>query len=545
MAIKINLADIIGLKFGSVSIVNVRHGIILKWGTTTTPPPGDCVPTAADTPHQVCYLDETHTYGGSSSGTWDYNISGGTVLYYVHDIATYNAFYGQSLTAPQWCTTNGALATGVSCGACGTTTTTPAPTTTTPPPGCPDATGGIIAHHNGYTTHTFTEDGTFTPPECLTDVEVLIVGGGGGGAAGGGGAGGVGYISSVAVSGPVAVFVGAGGTAGHGYPGTPLPTAGSPSSFGDNESGGGGYGGTRGSPSDTVAGAGGTATGGGSPGNGGGGYYSDTAWTTGGAAGGAGAYAGGGNGNYKGNPYPSGGGGGAGGAGGDATANDTGGVGGQGVTTSFSGALKTYGRGGKGVTYFSADAAINGGANTGNGGSGIGGQNSGATAGAGGSGIVIVRYPMTISTTTTTPPPCEPVNYALATNGSTATATSTYLEYYPAKAINGDVTGWFDGAWQGWHSVGYVGLPQDFIVNFNDIREIDEIDMFTIQDEYQTPSTPTLEMTFSLYGITAYTISYDSTGPTIGFRLFLSLATIKFGASIHFLLSWPTRLGYM
>jgi hypothetical protein len=119
---------------------------------------------------------------------------------------------------------------------------------------------------------------------------------------------------------------------------------------------------------------------------------------------------------------------------------------------------------------------------------------------------------MTISTTTTTPPPCEPVNYALSTNGSTATATSTYESYVPSYAINGEVTGWYDGSWRGWHSLGYVGLPQDFIVNFNDIREIDEIDMFTCQDASTSPSTPTLEMTFSLYGITAYTISYDSTG---------------------------------
>ncbi len=65
------------------------------------------------------------------------------------------------------------------------------------------ATGGTITTSGGYTIHTFTSSGTFTPSGTV-NVETLVVAGGGGGAGGtssatgqgGGGAGGVLYTSS-------------------------------------------------------------------------------------------------------------------------------------------------------------------------------------------------------------------------------------------------------------------------------------------------------------------------------------------------------------
>lgn len=79
------------------------------------------------------------------------------------------------------------------------------------------AVGGTQTSAGGYTIHTFTADGTFTPTFSGT-VEVLVVGGGGGGGSdNGGGGGGGGYVagSSVSVSAetPITVKVGAGGKA--------------------------------------------------------------------------------------------------------------------------------------------------------------------------------------------------------------------------------------------------------------------------------------------------------------------------------------------
>lgn len=109
------------------------------------------------------------------------------------------------------------------------------------------ATGGTISSAGGYTIHTFTSNGTWTPT-YTGPVDVLIVAGGGGGASGiggGGGAGGTIYSQGVIVSGgtsyPITVGPGgSGGSPGHG----PDGTKGSPSiALGITATGGGGGGG--------------------------------------------------------------------------------------------------------------------------------------------------------------------------------------------------------------------------------------------------------------------------------------------------------------
>lgn len=79
------------------------------------------------------------------------------------------------------------------------------------------ATGGTITYSGGYTIHTFTSDGTFTPNTTGT-VEYLVVGGGGGASGGqasvnygAGGAGGtVTYSASYSVSDTTSVTIGVG-----------------------------------------------------------------------------------------------------------------------------------------------------------------------------------------------------------------------------------------------------------------------------------------------------------------------------------------------
>jgi hypothetical protein len=264
------------------------------------------------------------------------------------------------------------------------------------------ATGGTITYDVGYTYHTFTSSGTFTPLQSLSADILTIAGGGGGGGefAGGGGAGGLLYTSGASLTATgYTVTVGAGGT------GTisSQPGNGNNSEFSAYTAIGGGSGGAN---SNTYPARTGGSGGGGSRGNAGAagtsgqGFAGGTAVDTMGAGGGgAGAVGVNGSSNSVGtaggvgsNAYSSwasitstgvsgyyaGGGGGAGYAG----VSGAGGAGGLG------------GGGNGGGTNSGLAAGVAGVSNTGGGGGGgsyIGGVGN-YTGGNGGSGVVIIRY---------------------------------------------------------------------------------------------------------------------------------------------------------
>ena len=108
----------------------------------------------------------------------------------------YDASYGDCAVQ---CTTDSGCPDGLTCGAEGLCRAAEAEACQPPN----DGTGGTITHVNGRTIHTFAASqsgSTFTPPDALTSVELLVVGGGGGGGStrggGGGGAGGLVYTAS-------------------------------------------------------------------------------------------------------------------------------------------------------------------------------------------------------------------------------------------------------------------------------------------------------------------------------------------------------------
>jgi hypothetical protein len=286
------------------------------------------------------------------------------------------------------------------------------------------ASGGTISYSaDGYTYHTFTSSGTFTPSTALT-VEALVVAGGGGGApaggvtiGGGGGAGGVCYHSAKSLSATAyTVTVGAGASGGQ--TGSNQAPSGSNSVFFDITANGGGGGGAG------YAASSGAATGANGGSGGGGGSLTTSSTGTGGTSnqstsGGATGYgfAGGTGTHVAGSYVNSGGGGGAGAVGQDggignnsqsgnggiglntwlswtrATATGdngyfAGGGGGGGGNGSGTQGLGGLGGGARGGWTGSATQAPNALVNTGGGGGG-GPVNSGA----GGSGVVIVRYP--------------------------------------------------------------------------------------------------------------------------------------------------------
>ena len=102
-----------------------------------------------------------------------------------------------------------------------------------------------------------------------------------------------------------------------------------------------------------------------------------------------------------------------------------------------------------------------------------------------------------------------PINVARPTAGGTAVASSTFNSGFPASAvIDGDRRGlnWEHGG--GWNDASYGSYPDQIQVNLGATRSIGEIDVFTVQDDYQNPQEPTEAMTFSLYGITDFDVQY-------------------------------------
>ena len=259
-------------------------------------------------------------------------------------------------------------------------------------------------------------DHTWTIPEGVSEVEVLVVAGGGSGGSvedyntaggGGGGAGGVVYRPSYSVTGnEVDVVIGAGGTAPSGdQPGE----NGSNSEFGSLVAlGGGGGGGNSPDPSPGQAGGSGggsrdeddTLSGGDGlqPSNSSGGFGTDGGGGQGGSGNDQGAGGGGGSGEAgRPNSNDDGGDGGDGTYFGDRFRTDVGvggwvaaGGGGGGGTSSSAGGSGGRGGGGDG-TVTGGDPAEDGQPNTGSGGGG-GGSSGGPLPGNGGDGVVVVRW---------------------------------------------------------------------------------------------------------------------------------------------------------
>ncbi len=105
--------------------------------------------------------------------------------------------------------------------------------------------------------------------------------------------------------------------------------------------------------------------------------------------------------------------------------------------------------------------------------------------------------------------PVGRTNVALAANGATASASSTYSSAYAADgAINGDRKGQSWGNGGGWNEALPGTWPDWLEVDFAGAKTIEEVDVFSVQDNYAAPVEPTTTMTFSQYGLTAFTVQY-------------------------------------
>ena len=98
-------------------------------------------------------------------------------------------------------------------------------------------------------------------------------------------------------------------------------------------------------------------------------------------------------------------------------------------------------------------------------------------------------------------------NFALASNGGAAFASSSYSVYLPASSvINNDRKGLNWGNGGGWADGTPNTFPDWVSVNFNGMKSISSVVVYTLQDNYTNPIEPTDTLTFSSYGVTDFAV---------------------------------------
>lgn len=101
------------------------------------------------------------------------------------------------------------------------------------------------------------------------------------------------------------------------------------------------------------------------------------------------------------------------------------------------------------------------------------------------------------------------INLALASEGAVVTASSTFDGRFPTSAVNnGDRLGigWASGG--GWNDATKDAYPDWVQVLFPSVSIVGQIDVFTLQDNPQSPQEPTPSMTFTKFGITDFEVQY-------------------------------------
>jgi hypothetical protein len=102
------------------------------------------------------------------------------------------------------------------------------------------------------------------------------------------------------------------------------------------------------------------------------------------------------------------------------------------------------------------------------------------------------------------------VNVAAAAQGATASASSVYPigSYTASSVINGDRKGLNWGAGGGWNDATQDVFPDWLQIDFKGTKNINEVDVFTSQDDYANPSDPTETMTFTMWGLTGFEVQF-------------------------------------
>lgn len=106
----------------------------------------------------------------------------------------------------------------------------------------------------------------------------------------------------------------------------------------------------------------------------------------------------------------------------------------------------------------------------------------------------------------TGPSPAPRYDHAL---GATATASSSHVGWPASSVVNGDRKSLNAGTSGGWVDAAPANTFPDWVqVDFGTNKTINEIHVFTLQDNYAGSVEPTESMTFTLYGLTGYDVQY-------------------------------------
>ena len=101
-------------------------------------------------------------------------------------------------------------------------------------------------------------------------------------------------------------------------------------------------------------------------------------------------------------------------------------------------------------------------------------------------------------------------NFALASNGGVASASSTYTAArynFVASSVNGVKLTSLNWSYGGGRNDATAGAYPDWVeIDFNATQTIDYVVVYTVQDNYASPAPPTDTMTFSLDGVTNFTV---------------------------------------
>ncbi len=98
------------------------------------------------------------------------------------------------------------------------------------------------------------------------------------------------------------------------------------------------------------------------------------------------------------------------------------------------------------------------------------------------------------------------INVALASAGGVASASSTLSGHPVSTVINNERTGGNYSNGLSWVDATANSYPDWVQINFNGAKTIDRVVLYTMQNAYTSPSEPTDSMTFTLYGITGFTV---------------------------------------
>jgi hypothetical protein len=105
--------------------------------------------------------------------------------------------------------------------------------------------------------------------------------------------------------------------------------------------------------------------------------------------------------------------------------------------------------------------------------------------------------------------PCAKVNVALASNGTTTTASSQYSPAYPVSSvIDGTRHGQNWGNGGGWNDATGNTYPDFVQLDFHVNQLVKEVDVYTLQDNYPAAGDPTTDTVFTAFGVTAFEVQY-------------------------------------